>query len=225
MMNPTPRIRALPSRGLMVFAILFSTFLGTHRGFASGFGLGVRAGLPVAPVQAAGLELFGQFGEFSLGLSMIQGATDIKPLLDDKEDLTEINKAEAFASMTLLEARYFLFWGIYVAVGLGERQMGLRYRVSESGAHLNAIDGELKATSLIASHAFGMEWQFNFFYFGFQGIGHAYPISTETSTTTEISGNIAGDLGQVNNELDNATKEMGHVISKQLFLINFGVFF
>lgn len=186
------------------------------------FTLGIKGGYPVAPVPAHGPEAFLHFGDFSVGLSHLSGEYDISNDIDDNSSETLVNNVWARASMSMIEFRYFAFWGLNGRVGIGQRMMGLTFDIHESDNTSN-LSGDLKALSIVVSHAFGLEWHFDWWYFSVEGVGYAYPLHTKTETKAETSGNISGNLGEVNEDLESAANQMGHVTSKQLFLLSFGL--
>jgi hypothetical protein len=210
--------------------VLFAT-----RANSMEFTLGLRAGLPVNPVPSLGVETFLHFQDFSIGLSHMTSELspkmtagydfsgyDISDDIDDGTDETHVDKVIATASMSLLEVRYFLFWGLNGTVGIGQRKMGLEFDINETD-NISRLQGKLVARTLVVSHTVGVEWHFGWWYFSADGVGYAYPISTKSESEVEASGNLSGDLGQVDEDLQKAADEMGHVITKQLFLVSFGL--
>ena len=200
-----------------IFITLFS-----HKAMAVDFTLGVRGGYQIAPVPTVGGEMFLHFDDFSIGISHAEGTFDISNDIDDNTLETNVTSVEATASMSLLEFRYFAFWGLNGSVGIGQRTMGLLFDIRETD-NVSTLKGEILATTIVASHTFGLEWHFNWWYFAIDGVGYAYPIQTKTSAESEVSGNLSGNLEVVNDDLKDAAKEMGHVITKQLFVISFGI--
>lgn len=189
---------------------------------AADYTLGLRTGLPVSPVPATGLEAHIHFGSFSVGLSHVSGSYDIRDDVNDDTSVTTVQRAIASASMSLLELRYFAFWGLNGTVGLGQRTMGLSYDIDDV-ASTASLEGELEARSFVITHTIGLEWHFDWWYFSADGIGYAYPLSTSTNSEVSTAGNLSGDLGEVNQDLNDVAKEMGHVITKQLFLLSLGI--
>ena len=55
------------------------------------------------------------------------------------------------------------------------------------------------------------------FYFGFDGIGHYYPLSTSAASSVRFEGNVTGDMS-AEKGIDDAAADLGNVITKQLFL-------
>lgn len=183
---------------------------------------GLRSGIAVSPVWGHGFELGVHFDSFAIGLSHVAGTYDMTQILTTPDAETEIVTAIASASMSLLECRYYPFWGLNATVGLGKRGMALTYEVKDSRSD-GRLAGRLAAETWVVSHTIGWEWDFDWWYLAIDGVGHAYPIQTSASATVAASGTITGDLGAVNQELAGAAKGMGHVITKQLFLVSLGL--
>lgn len=186
------------------------------------FSLGLRGGLPVNPVVAYGIESYLHFGDFAVGISHVSGKSDIKDNIDDGSAETVVEKARATARLSLLEARYFLFWGLNGTVGIGQRQMGLEFDLHEAD-NVSRLTGVMTADSWVVSHTVGVEWHFGWWYFAADGIGYAYPLQTRGKSDVQAEGNLTGDLGQVDQDLADAADDMGHVITKQLFLVSIGL--
>ena len=188
------------------------------------YGLGLRMGSVVSPVPAVGLETYVGIGDFEIGLSHVTGERNIVGEISSATSAITIEEAIAWADMTLLEVRYEILWGINLNLGVGQRTMGLRYKIVDSDTPQNALAGDLIAKSIVMGHSFGLRWVGDLFYFGFDGIGHYYPLSTTAESSVRFEGNVTGDAS-AEEDVDDAAAELGNVITKQLFLINIGMEF
>ena len=191
---------------------------------AMDFTLGLRAGTAVSPVPAGGAEMFLHFGDLAFGISYVTGATEIKDMIDDDSDVSEVEQAEATAELALFEMQYTLFWGLNGRVGIGQRTMGLNYIIRDINSD-GTLEGTLEGTSLVISHSVGFEWHFDWFYIALDGAGIAYPGQTTATAEMETNGDISGDIETEITELEEAAYDMSHVLTKQLFLFRFGLLF
>lgn len=189
---------------------------------AADFTFGLRAGLPVNPIPAAGVEMGLSFGPLSLGLSYLQGSLDLMDYVDDDNSDTTIHEVTGFTKLSTFEMRYVLFWGLNVSLGVGQRSVGLGYEIIENSSG-GGLAGTIWAHSYVVSHSVGAEWHFDWWYLRIDGVGHAYPLLTSTESELRTIGTLDGNLAEANEQMEDIAYDMGHVITKQLFLLSLGI--
>ena len=149
---------------ILSFAVMIG-LIGSQKAFA-GIGAGLNVGLDVAPIIGTGLDVFYDLGRVISGRHYSKGSGDFKDLLDlASVDGISIEKLDAEATMTSIDARLFLLFGMNVFAGIGERKIDIDYGLRDSTFGLD-VNGTIATKSTIAKAGFGTMFRLGVVYIG-----------------------------------------------------------
>ena len=156
----------ITKRLLMAVAGFIALTAGSQPAIA-GIGLGINAGLEVAPLVTSGVDVFYDMGQFTFGAHYAAGSGDLTSLAKSvvETDAVKIDKLEASTSVLSFDARMFLIFGMNFFVGVGQRTLDMDFALQDSTLGVN-IDGSFKTKSTISRMGFGTMGRFGVFYVG-----------------------------------------------------------
>ena len=192
-----------------LFFFIFFSLIGTTEGLGFFISGGLKAGSPANSLTGAGIEGDITLEDLAFGASFMTGTTDMKSSFEKRYSDLSFRELKATSTLSLIEMRYFLFWGINISVGIGQRTLGLIYDVGSLDGTAS-LKGNVKAVSTIGSSTLGFRWSILGVYFGFDG-GYTFPASSTVVNSSQTSGAL-GDQ-QAEDSLTLTADKMGKSVS------------